>query len=494
MKNIDVQNCAAAGCSALALANALDVAADLERSCKLPVLVNGLKEGVDVFFVDGMAYDMHGCVIQNAVEQQPEFKLHLNTLRIGCSNSIGHGEDDARGVGSLFRAIGRTTSIVSFFITSSHISRALEAHAADLFCCPSLRSLTLDHCVISPSGASAIAHALLKGACLLQFFSVQGCQLGDIGVGHLECVWTQGAGPATFRVASNGVHDRGAMHLSKMVSSGCLRALFADDNSIGHQGFALISDAVCSSSSRVQTLHVNNNNVGAIGASSLFRNLARRHPVCVPQPVPELEQEFVTSRGTRVPRELSDLQRELQQHLDEASACASRGLMSARQAFAACAAATATSYGTFRNDASEFSSDVRDANADGSTRWSWLESIEMRNNNIASGCEDHLVSMIQSNSTLQVRAARCDFVNFICQYSCPFAASRHSIQFFFCHQEGNADSIWLATASRLKLFPLDCRRMELRRYSKAISVLNQGVLLQHIKSAGSNNWKALHLR
>jgi hypothetical protein len=407
MKHIDIVNCAAMGGCASVLATALDVAADLEVSCKLPTLLNGLKEGSDVFFVDGIAYDVHGNVIENAMQSQAEFKLHLDTLRIGCSSSAGFGDDDADGVGHLLKSLGRVKSIVSLFITSSHVSRGLESHAADLFSCPSLRSLTLDYCVISPGGARAIAQGLRKGTCLLQYLSVQGCQLGDIGVGHLECIWTQSAGPATLKVSSNGVHDRGAMHLSKIVSSGCLRALYADDNSIGPHGFVLISEAMCCQSSRVQTLHVNNNNAGVAGAMALFRNLALQQPLPVIDPVVEVEQEFVTSRGTRVKRELADLQREFQDDLDGYSASAKRDTLKARQAFADSAAVTATSYGRFINDAQEYLNGRSVSNADGAVRWSWLENVEIRNNNIASGCEDCLCSMMRENSTLQARYVHC---------------------------------------------------------------------------------------
>jgi hypothetical protein len=417
MKHIDLQNCAPVGCCAAVLATALDVAVGLEKSCKVPILVNGMKEGADVFFVDGLAYDMHGHLIPNATEMPAEFTLHLNTLRIGYSGSIGFGDDEPHGVSNLLKTIGRVKSIVSLFITSSPISRALEAHAVDLFSCPSLRSLTLDNCIISPSAARSIAQGLMKSACMLQVLSVQGCQLGDIGVGHLECVWTQSTGPATFKVSSNGVHDRGAMHLSKMISSGCLRALFADHNSIGHLGFALISDAICASASRVQTFHINNNNVGAIGASALFRNLSRQEPVSICEPVVELEQDFVTSRGTRVQRELSELQREYQNDLDALTACASRDLAKARQAFSDSAAATATSYGRFRSDGSEYLTVVGDEDQDGLSRWSWLECVEMRNNNIGSGCEEHLVNMIRVNSTLQVRDTPIKCAIYACRHS-----------------------------------------------------------------------------
>lgn len=405
MKHIDIVNCAAIGGCASVLATALDVAADLEASCKVPTLSNGLKEGSDVFFVDGIAYDVHGNVIENAMQSQAEFKLHLDTLRI--SNSAVFGDDDPEGVGRLLKSLGRIKSIASLFITSSHVSRALQSHAADLFLCPSLRSLTLDYCIISPVAARAVAQGLLKGACLLQYLSVQGCQLGDIGVGHLECVWTQSAGPATLKVSSNGVHDRGAMHLSKIVSSGCVRALYADDNSIGPHGFILISDAMCCQSSRVQTLHINNNNAGAAGAMALFRNLALPQPLPVIDPVVDVEQEFVTSRGTRVKRELADLQREFQDDLDGYSASARRDTLKARQAFADSAAVTATSYGRFTNDAQEYLNGRSDSNADGALRWSWLETVEIRNNNIASGCQECLCSMIRENSTLQVRSVRC---------------------------------------------------------------------------------------
>ena len=242
---------------------------------------------------------------------------------------------------------------------------------------------------------------------MLQYLSVQGCQLGDIGVGYLECIWTQSAGPATLKVSSNGVHDRGAMHLSKIVSSGCLRALYADDNSIGPHGFVLISDAMCCQSSRVQSLHVNNNNAGVAGAMALFRNLALQQPLPVIDPVVEVEQEFVTSRGTRVKRELADLQREFQDDLDGYSASAKRDTLKARQAFADSAAVTATSYGRFINDAQEYLNGRSDSNADGAVRWSWLENVEIRNNNIASGCEDCLCSMMRENSTLQARYVHC---------------------------------------------------------------------------------------
>jgi hypothetical protein len=399
IKCLDIEGCAAAGVCASALAASLNVAVELEKSCKIPVLVNGLKQGENLFFVDGVAYDVNGCVIEHVTEAQPEFKLLLDTVRIGGHGDGVAAEDNLHGIGELFCSAGRCSSIVTLSITSSHISRCLELHALQLFKCKTLRSLTLDGCFISPGGARAVAQGLVSGACLLQYLSVQGCQLGDIGTGHLESVWTQSAGPATFKISSNGIHDRGAMHLSRIISSGSLRALFVDDNSIGPIGFEFMSRALVSAASRVQSFHISNNNAGSEGACALFRSLSLKEPLQIVDPVIDPEEFFVSTRGTRVPREMADLQKEHRDSSDEDYMNAKRILDKSRRLFAESAAATATSHGQLMQDANEY---ISGNVANDCMRWNWLECLEMRNNNAGAGCEEDLVAMIQQNSTLQV--------------------------------------------------------------------------------------------
>ena len=405
LKHIDVRECATAECCAGAMATALHVAANLEVSCKVPVLSNGLKEGRDLFFVDGVAYDVHGCIIEEAMVMQPQFQLHLHTLHIGGSSGSSH-EEHPQGFDSLFKSIGRLNCISNLSVSKSPISRSLESHAAELFMCRSLRSISLDGCFISPGGASAMAQGMKRGRCVLQHLSVQGCQLGDIGTGHLVCVWTEGAGPATLNVSSNGIHDRGALHLSRIISSGCLRACFVDDNSIGAEGFAFMCDAVCCSTSRVQLLHVNTNNVGAAGASHLFRNLGRRQPLEIASREVEQEEAFVTSRGTRVARELADLQKEHEEDTNRMACSAQDELAAARGVFAARAAATATCHGKYRPDAEEYMHATRRMmDGEGGGEWCWLERVEMRSNGVGPECEHDLVQMLGTNSTLQVVGA-----------------------------------------------------------------------------------------
>jgi hypothetical protein len=402
MKHIDVRECCAPNCAAAAVATALSVASDLEKSCGIPVLMNGLKNGKNVFFVDGVAYDVDGNVIENATVLQPEFKLHLNTLHIGGGDCSGADDADSLGFGNMFVSIGRLSCLVNLSVISSPISRSLESHAAYVFMCCSLRSLTLDDCIISPGGARAIAQGMKKGACILQYLSVQGCHLGDIGVGHLECAWTESAGPATLKISSNDIHDRGALHLSRMIASSRLCACYADDNSIGPQGFALMAESLCSRTSRVQLLHVNNNNVGVEGASALFRYLGRSSPLEILHRDIEVENEFVTSRGTRVPRELQDLQKEHLDGLEGYAADSKRNLDRAGRSFAELAAATATSHGKYRDDADEYINGISYKDIDGCNQWSWLETVEMRSNSIGPGCENDLIRMIEANSSLQV--------------------------------------------------------------------------------------------
>jgi hypothetical protein len=402
IKHINIEGCVSAGAAASALALSIDVAAALEKSCKLPSLVNGLKEGRDVFVVAGVAYDVNGLVVENATESQEAFKLHLDTIHIGegAPGNCAH-EENPEGLRNLFQSLSRIRCVVTLSVTSSHISNCLESHACSLFMCCSLRSLTVDGCFISPGGASALASGIVNGLCLLQHLSVQNCQLGDIGIGHLVCVWTAGVGPATLKISSNDIHDRGAMHLSRIISSGCLRALFADNNSIGHQGFALISDAICSATSRVQLLHVNNNNAGTSGAAAIFRNLSRKRPVVVQTPVIVEETFFVSSRGTKIERESADLQIEHQQSMSDEAAAVEIARLKTLEAFAASVASTATSHGSSRHAAG----DVCGVDADHSVPWSWLESLEMRSNNIGQGCEEDLIQMIRENATLQVRTS-----------------------------------------------------------------------------------------
>ena len=265
-----------------------------------------------------------------------------------------------------------------------------------------MRSLSLDGCAISPGGARALAQGMKNGACVLQYFSVQGCQLGDIGVGYLECVWTEGAGPATLKISSNGIHDRGALHLSRIIASGTLRTCFADDNSISASGFAVIAAALCSAASRVQSLHVNSNNIGSEGASALFRYLGRQTPVVIQDAEIAPEDVFVTSRGSRVARELHDIQKEHLDDMQNSAADARCEVDRARKAFARCAAATATSHGKYRVDEEAYSGSGGYCDADGRLQWCWVERGEMRSNSIGSGCEAVLVDMLKSNSSLQV--------------------------------------------------------------------------------------------
>ncbi len=97
-------------------------------------------------------------------------------------------------------------------------------------------------------------------------------------------MWIAGRGAATLRIERNDVHDRGAAHVARIIESGCLRALFADDNGIGARGFGLIASAVSCAASRLQLLHANNNNATAVGAAALFRSLALPAPVHTPSP------------------------------------------------------------------------------------------------------------------------------------------------------------------------------------------------------------------
>ena len=408
IRSIDLQDCAPASCSASSIAAAILVAVELERTCKIPVIGNGHKEGVDVFFVDGVAYDVDGSVMADVMEMREEFKLCLDTLRIGASSISSSSSSsimEPHGIGSLFKSLARINCLVTLAITSTPIGRPLESNSLDLFMCASLRSLTLDGCCISPAGASGMAQGMLKGACLLQYLSMQSCQLGDIGVGHLECVWEAGVGPATLNISANDIHDRGAMHVSKMIASGCLQALYADDNGIGPTGFTHISEAVCAASSRVQLLHLNNNNATASGASALFRNLALPSPLQLQVQSVQLEDVFVTSRGTRVARELADLQQDHQSSLDDDAAAARIGLEKARERSSKAAAGTATGHGVYKSDVQAHLIGGYDGDGGASGRWSCLECLEMRGNNVGAGCEKDLLEMFKANMTLQVTCA-----------------------------------------------------------------------------------------
>jgi len=248
--------------------------------------------------------------------------------------------------------------------------------------------------------------------------------------------------------------------------------------------------------SRVQLLHLNNNNATASGASALFRNMALPSPLQLQVQSVQLEDVFITSRGTRVARELADLQQDHQSSLDDDAAAARIGLEKARERSSKVAAGTATGHGVYKSDVQAHLIGGYDGDGGASGRWSCLECLEMRGNNVGAGCEKDLLEMLKGNMSLQVTCAcLIPAPHFNARVFIVAAAAalvghssrsppdpRHSPKSPHRHQAGASSSLFHHQCTPACIEPLTIpplptsfaglERMESRRHTQAPAVLN----------------------
>lgn len=124
-----------------------------------------------------------------------------------------------------------------------------------------LETLRLRNCGLGPDGARAVGAAFAAGALSrLTLLDLEGNGIGPRGMAALARGWSASASAAASAAAA-------------AVPTAAIRALFLGRNALGDRGAQHLGAALCGALSRLETLSLPDNAVGAEGAAALWAGL-----------------------------------------------------------------------------------------------------------------------------------------------------------------------------------------------------------------------------